>query len=396
MHTSRDKCVLVLDADQRSALAVTRSLGRRGIRVTVADVTHKTLAGASRYCSDRSVYPSPAADPAGFVDSISQIATDRRIRVVFPMTETTAYLLLEHSNRLGDVELPFPDFDTFKAVSDKCHLFAVAKQLGISIPHTVHIDSASELASLKRTFEYPLVIKPCRSRLFTTNGIVETSVRYAHSADELDNIVEKTPYLQNHGFMVQEFIHGSGQGLFALYNRGEPVCHFAHKRIREKPPTGGVSVLSQSVPVPETLIEPSAKLLHHFRWHGVAMVEFKVTDDGTPYLMEINPRFWGSLQLSITAGLDFPYLLYRILSRDDYFDEPETTYRNGVKLRWLLGDMDNLFITLKSRQFTGKEKLRSLINFFYPFDKNLHYEINRIDDFRPFIKEIGDYFKALR
>ena len=62
------------------------------------------------------------------------------------------------------------------------------------------------------------------------------------------------------------------------------------------------------------MIEASEKILGHVAWEGVAMVEFLVADDGTPYLMEVNTRFWGSLQLSIDAGVDFPYLLYQVFA----------------------------------------------------------------------------------
>ena len=58
---------------------------------------------------------------------------------------------------------------------------------------------------------------------------------------------------------------------------------------------------------PEEKQRLKQELLDELNWHGVAMVEFKVTEDGTPYLMEINTRFWGSLQLAIDAGVDFPY-----------------------------------------------------------------------------------------
>jgi hypothetical protein len=74
--------------------------------------------------------------------------------------------------------------------------------------------------------------------------------------------------------------------------------------LREKPPSGGVSVLSESVQVNSKLGSLAQTLLENSNWHGVAMVEFKVATDGTPYLMEINTRFWGSLQLAIDAGVD--------------------------------------------------------------------------------------------
>jgi len=68
-------------------------------------------------------------------------------------------------------------------------------------------------------------------------------------------------------------------------------------------------------------------------WHGVAMVEFKVSADGTPYLMEVNARFWGSLQLAIDAGVDFPWLLYQLATGRDV--ESDDDYVTGVKSRWL-------------------------------------------------------------
>ena len=43
-------------------------------------------------------------------------------------------------------------------------------------------------------------------------------------------------------------------------------------------------------------------------------IEFRIDSrDGVPKIMEVNPRFWGSLQLSILSGVDFPYLLYKAL-----------------------------------------------------------------------------------
>ncbi len=45
------------------------------------------------------------------------------------------------------------------------------------------------------------------------------------------------------------------------------------------------------------------------------MLELKVDDaDGTPRIMEMNPRFWGSLALALRAGVDFPWLLYQLAS----------------------------------------------------------------------------------
>ena len=74
------------------------------------------------------------------------------------------------------------------------------------------------------------------------------------------------------------------------------------------------------------------------------MVEYKVTPAGAPYLMEINARFWGSLQLAVSCGVDFPYLLAQsMLGREP---SHHGGYVEGRRCRWLLGDLDHLYLRL--------------------------------------------------
>jgi predicted ATP-grasp superfamily ATP-dependent carboligase len=85
--------------------------------------------------------------------------------------------------------------------------------------------------------------------------------------------------------------------------------------------------------------ELGIRLLRALQWYGVAMVEFKVDPrDNQPKLMELNPRFWGSLALAIHAGVDFPYLLYKMAMGEEF--DPALDYKEGVRCRWLLpGDI---------------------------------------------------------
>ena len=61
--------------------------------------------------------------------------------------------------------------------------------------------------------------------------------------------------------------------------------------------------------------------------------------------MEVNGRFWNSLPLAIAAGIDFPFLLYRLAIDGDI--DPVETYRVGVRSRWLLGDIRHLISVVK-------------------------------------------------
>jgi predicted ATP-grasp superfamily ATP-dependent carboligase len=205
-------------------------------------------------------------------------------------------------------------------------------------------------------------------------------------------LVTVQPYLQKHPFLLQEYVRGTGKGLFALYDRGQAIAFFEHRRIREKPPSGGVSVLSESCAADPVLVANSRRLLDYANWDGVAMVEYKVSDQGVAYLMEVNARFWGSLQLAVDAGVDFPYMLFQsTVGESPQFDG---TYRIGIRNRWLLGDLDSLYLRLKSTAGVAgnsRPRWRALADFLNFCDRNTYFEVNRWDDMKPFLVELAAY-----
>jgi predicted ATP-grasp superfamily ATP-dependent carboligase len=100
-------------------------------------------------------------------------------------------------------------------------------------------------------------------------------------------------------------------------------------------------VHAKAVSLDAELLGRSERLLDAFGWNGVAMIEYKLdAPTGTPYLMEINGRFWGSLQLAIDSGVDFPALLVACALGEEV--EPVTSYRVGTEGRWWWGEIDHV------------------------------------------------------
>lgn len=385
--------VLILDANHRSALAATRSLGAKGIWVVVADEISKTLAGASRFCKESFVYTSPYTAPEHFITDIQRESRRRGIDIILPMTEISTYLVLKHSQDFRNISLPFVNFETFDSFNNKASLFRIAQNININISKTYFVYKQEDLVDVYPKLSFPIVLKPYQSRILLDNHWVNASVKYASSISDIEKNIEQYEFFRQHPFLLQEYIHGTGQGLFALYDHGRPLAFFAHKRLREKPPSGGVSVLSESVSVDPRIYALGRKLLDHAKWHGVAMVEFKVTPDGTPYLMEVNARFWGSLQLAIDAGVDFPWLLYQLATGKS--PEQISHYRVGMRNRWLLGDWVALCMLLLNHKTTTtathSEKLRSILEFLRFVQPNMRYEINRWNDLGPCLRELQYY-----
>jgi len=378
--------ILVTDSGTRSGLAAVRSLGRAGHEVIVAGVRHPSLAGASRYAAALETYPDPARDAAGFLTALEEICTRRAIEVVLPMTEVTTLLVTGAQHRLP-CRVPFPSADVVARASDKAAVVALAADLGVPVPRTRVIHAAGEAQALLTELPWPVVIKPARSRVRRGDGWLSTGVSYAHDAADLTSrLAALAPEV--FPVLLQERIQGAGVGVFACFDEGRPVALFAHKRLREKPPSGGVSVLCESAPLDPVLAGHTEKLLGALGWRGVAMVEFKRDDrDGSARLMEINGRFWGSLQLSIDSGIDFPVLAVALATGT----RPATPapYRLGVRSRWLAGDLDSLLLRLgRSRHELdlppgAPGRWRGLWDFLHFGGAHLRYEIERSDDWGP-------------
>ena len=385
---------LVTPGGLRSALAVTRSLGRRGVEVTVADEDGRSLAGVSRYCRASVRVPSAARSGEAFVSAIRQEVSRGKHSVVIPTDDVTLSLIAQARSQFeGLVALPFPDFETVQTAHDKGALMTLAAEKGIPVPKTVVVRGPADVEGAIRHVGLPAVVKARVSRVRVGGQWrAGSAVHYARTAAELDAAVRAAQEIAP-GPLVQEHISGDGRGIFVLMNRGRLRAAFAHRRLREKPPSGGVSVLSESVGLDPRLLDHAERILEALKWHGVAMVEFKRdARDGVSKLLEINGRFWGSLQLAVDSGVDFPYLLYRLAIDGDI--DPVFTYRVGVRLRWWLGDLDWLLLRLREKGSLAR-RLGAIPEFLRPAGRTARAEVYRRDDPGPAIREISQYSHAL-
>lgn len=384
------KVVLVLDANQRSALAATRAIGcHTQYTVITADASNKALAGHSKYSSDYITYPDPAVSIEPFIAWLVQAIKKFNIDFLMPVTEITSRTILENKHALPTCHLPFAQYKTVLNISNKSALTKRAAALGVPTPFSEHFTSTADV-DLSSVI-YPVVVKPSLSRIKVDDQWLNTTVTVARNEAELRQIFLEHDYLERQSFMLQEFIDGFGAGLFCYYHKGHPIAFFAHRRIREKPPSGGVSVLSESISVREDMKRYATMILDDAKWHGVAMVEFRVDAKNTPHLMEINTRLWGSLQLSVDSGVNFPMLLLEGELNEHL--SAVNSFKTGQQLRWFLGDVDNLYLQLKDRNKNTSEKLQAVLQFLTPRMSNRKHEVNRLGDLGPAWYELKQYFK---
>jgi predicted ATP-grasp superfamily ATP-dependent carboligase/protein-tyrosine-phosphatase len=329
--------VLVLGAEPRIAVTIARSLHRRGIPTDIGVLTANEPRVRSRAVRQFLRFPSPHDSSDNFLGTLREQIRTQGYDVLIPCSDSTLTACMAHYEQLSAllyVACPPPEI-TGRILNKQMTLEA-AERCGIRFPRTYCFRGLEELKAMQDTLPFPLIAKPAKKLMagaFKTRGF--------QSFVQLEQAFVENPEfgIQN---LIQEHCKGVGVGVEMLMHRGEAVALFQHRRLKELPATGGVSVLAIAEELDPRLVEMSVHLLRELDWYGVAMVEFLYdaqSDEAT--LMEVNGRYWGSIALATHAGVDFPGLHWQVI----HGERPDTlpAYRRGLRARWLTGDLLRLY-----------------------------------------------------
>jgi hypothetical protein len=321
------------------------------------------------------------------------MATDH----VIPVTEASIRALIPLRDGLPGTGIPMLDPEAFERVSDKRCVLDIARELGVAVPRQVVLESADALGDVYPSDwpAFPVFVKPSRSvaRPDASGARLATpAARRLETYEELEALLKQFP-TGAFPLLVQGEIRGEGAGVFLLIDRGRTLAAFAHRRVREKPPSGGVSVCRETGELLPELLAMSLALLERLEWRGPAMVEYRVDEtSGVPVLMEVNGRFWGSLQLAIDAGVDFPALVVDHVEGRPIPDV-EAPWRN-VRLRWLWGEIDHVWARLRGGgrggggRWSPVDGMRAAVEVLAVSLRD-RTEVLRPSDIGPFMRESG-------
>jgi protein-tyrosine-phosphatase len=222
---------------------------------------------------------------------------------------------------------------------NKQAVWDLAHRLGVGVPSSQLISSESPPPDA-----FPVVLKPVFSKRTTYGRVQDLTVSIVRDIEQWRTALAST--YRDIPIQQQQYISGKGIGVEMLFENGDCRWSFLHERVHELPLTGGGSSYRVSLPLRDDLIASSNLLLSALRWHGVAMVEFKVTPNGEAYLMEINPRLWGSLALAIDCGVNFPSGLLNLSTGRSVPPQPQ--YRVGYYTRNIYRDVEWFKTNLKA------------------------------------------------
>jgi len=357
--------ILITDGQQRKSLSATRSLGRAGHRVLVAEVTRFATARFSRYAAQGLLCPDPQADPDRFDQWLRATVKQYGVDCVLPMDDATTERLIAAGPTLGAATL-LPSEEQFRATRNKGETVGLARRAGVRLPRTTY--DLGE--ALRGDLGWPVVVKARRS-----SGA--RGIRRASDPEALVTALHEITATDLFPILQEYIPPGRKFDICLLYNRsGQLVTSFVQEELRGYPLWGGPSTLQESVDRPD-LVQTARRLLEPIGWTGPVEVEFMEDPrTGEPVLMEINPRFWASLDLSVRCGIDFP-LWTAALALGGEVAPPES-YPTGRRCRWLLpGDILHFF--------SSPDRFRMEPSVFRPLDARTHDDILSRDDPMPAI-----------
>src|SRR5260370_3803032 len=383
---------LVLDGRLRQSLTTVRSLGSQGLSVAVLETADsgQVPTFASRWCQQRFVCPASQGTEA-YLSYVEQLLDQIRVGVLITSSDATIALIRRHREHLERrVRIALAKEPALGIAIDKEQMLAIAKQLGVGVPRTVTVGTVSDVGAALHEIGLPAVIKPVQSWPWDGQQGASIVSPLVTTPDEARRAVEE---LTRFGgiTLFQEFLSGRRESLSLFSAHGEVYARFAFWGKHTCHMLVGRDVLRQAIAFPPDTGEQAERLVRDVGLEGYAQVEFRRDAAGKPYLMEINPRLNLAIAHAVSAGVDFPYLLYRWANGEPL--ERVQSYRVGGWMRYLNGDIRATTGSVRQRgRPGGPSPARAILDFCLAFFKPSNDDYVDWRDLRPAWKATKGFF----
>ena len=360
--------LLVTDGINKNALSVIRNLGKEfEIDVLSHKPKWRSVCSASKYVRNNIRVHHPQ-DIQGYGEQIVSIVTKGDYDFFIPVG-LNSYLAssLRRDEIKGSTNCLLPTWQVMQIAANKEMTVAFAQKAGIPVPETRILSAEPDLGDIS---SFPVVIKSSDS-----GG---RFVRYCRNRQELLSNYSDLVRISRTRVIAQECVKGFGCGFYGVYKNGNLLDFFMHRRIKEFPVTGGPAAVAESY-LDKDIFRYGKKIGDSLEWEGPIMAEFKKDpDSGKIHLIEVNPKLWGSLDLTIAAGVDVPRIIVRACRGEAAASsrgiELEDAHYDSLRFRWLFPDEFKTVMSQKrvrgllelTRKGPGPEKTNMILSDPFP------------------------------
>lgn len=287
-------CVVLASVASRKSIAIAKSI-KEILNLKVIGVAHTDHPHVfSRYFDKVHIVRTDRSS-VDWVRIVLGIALRYRCKVVLPIDFIDFYMFSKHKQFFdeADVILASPSYESIVTASNRVRCQEALKGVAYFPPQIlVKVEKdVKEIYSLRP----PLVVK----------GLSDASNPTFHLSYEaaIEDALSRVPVI------IQEYVEGMARGYYALAFNGIPLLEFTHQRMIEYTPIGGASLGARGAVRDPALITLGRGIVRKLKWSGIIMVETRYSDEeGVHYVLELNPKFWGSVDLPETLGYKFSAL----------------------------------------------------------------------------------------
>ncbi len=356
--TSSSKRILVTTPLWEGAMACVQSLGRLGHQVSVIGSDPGYPLATSKYCHE--IVVCAREEHGAYADDLLRTVREGGYDMLIPISDRTIAVVSDHLDEIRKhtrLELPRPD--QIALAGDKVQTMRFAEAHGVVIPPTYYPSDMEALETLSREIDYPCVAK-------LPVSTASHGVKVVHDAAGLKRFFIDQGTKENWPF-IQGFIAGDLYDVTAVCDQGRVVAHFAFRSPIDSQ-VGGTPPFAYTVNDP-VLLDATIKVLEGIGWHGAVDLDFLRGDDGRYYLLEVNPRFSGTINFAYKMGVDLPKAYFDVAfgcTQDNY----QTDYPEGVLFRTLVPSE----LWYVNRQ--GLKAVRQIIakSFYRPSTTNVYWD----------------------
>jgi predicted ATP-grasp superfamily ATP-dependent carboligase len=334
--------VLLFVDESHGGLAALRGLRAGGYAPYAGVSRGDEPAARSRAAAGVVRLPDPFADPDRYVEEAAAAAKRLGIVAVLPGMESSLRALTGREGAFAEeIAVGTSSVEQLERATDKARLEELARRAGLQAPRTVEVGAGA--------VPFPAILKPLRSVEVQPDGSLrmEQVIRVDDDA-ALAAAVATGP---NVAWAVQPYVEGMLAAVSGVAWKGRMLsaCHQVSTRIW--PPGKGISSFATTVAPDVPRQTGVAGMLRELGWSGIYNVQFILAADGA-YVIDLNPRVYGSIGLAIGAGHNLPMWWSDLLLGREPLIRP---YRMGVAYR---NDVDDLRALV--RELRGGERRAAL------------------------------------
>ena len=312
--------ILITTGEWKSALTCMRSLAKAGHVISLICPNSLVPALHSKFCKERIISPDEKHRDA-YLGFIFHLIKEKKYDLLIPISDLCVEYFSEKRDEIAPyLSMLLPSREALDIARDKSKTYRFAYEHNIPIPKTFFVNNMADVQKVADEVHYPCFAKEAKP----TGGSGNT---FFHNKEPLNDFFRRKEQSNEIFPVIQEFVEGRFFGLTAVCNKGRIIDFFifeAHRLTRE---SGGTTVYARSC-FKDEILKVSERVIERLSWTGAIDFDFIVNEKGGAFLLEINPRFSGTIQFAYNCGVDLPLIYSELL-----FGEKDFSYLKRGKYK---------------------------------------------------------------